>query len=42
MKEKLCTLIMLINSDGYTDAKQTWINTFSISTFNNHIKKLEV
>ena len=40
MKEKLCTLIMLINSEGYTDAKQIWINTFSISTFNNHIKKI--
>lgn len=40
MKEKLCSLIMLINSDGYTRAKQIWSNTFSSKTFGNHIKKI--
>lgn len=41
MKEKLCSLIRLINSAGYTRAKHIWIDTFSISTFNSRVKKLE-
>ena len=40
MKDKLCSLIKLINKDGYTVAKQIWTDTFSTSTFNNHIKKI--
>lgn len=40
MKEKLCSLIRLINSAGYTRAKHIWIDTFSISTFNSHVKKI--
>ena len=27
-------------TDGYSKAKQIWVNTFSISTFNSHIKKI--
>lgn len=41
MKEKLCILIELINSDGYTRAKQIWSDTFSSKTFSNHIKKIK-
>lgn len=41
MKEKLCTLIELINSDGYTIAKEIWSDTFSSKTFSNHIKKIK-
>ena len=41
MKFKLCTLLKLINEKGYTRAKQVWIDTFSISTFNSHIKKIK-
>lgn len=41
MKFKLCTLLKLINEEGYTRAKQVWIDTFSISTFNSHIKKIK-
>ena len=40
MKEKLCSLIILINSGGYTRAKQIWSDTFSSKTFGNHIKKI--
>lgn len=40
MKDKLCSLLQLINTDGYSKAKQIWIDTFSISTFNSHIKKI--
>lgn len=40
MKDKLISLINLINSNGYTEAKSIWVNTFSLSTFNLHIKKI--
>ena len=40
MKEKLCSLIRAINFNGYTRAKEIWVDTFSISTFNSHIKKI--
>ena len=40
MKEKLCSLIKLVNSLGYTEAKQIWIDTFSLGTYKNHIKKI--
>lgn len=42
MKSKLCTLLKLINEEGYTRAKQIWIDTFSISTFNSYIKKIKI
>ena len=41
MKKKLCVLIGLINSEGYTRAKQIWSDTFSSKTFGNHIKKIK-
>lgn len=40
MKEKLIALIKLINSEGYTVAKDIWVSTFSLSTFNLHIKRI--
>ncbi len=41
MKDKLCSLLQLINTDGYSKAKEIWVDTFSISTFNSHIKKIK-
>ena len=40
MKEKLITLIKLINTEGYTKAKNIWVDTFSLTTFNTHIKRI--
>lgn len=40
MKEKLIALIKLINLEGYTVAKDIWVSTFSLSTFNLHIKRI--
>lgn len=40
MKDKLCSLLKLINSVGYTEAKQIWIDTFSLGTFKNHTNKI--
>lgn len=40
IKLKLCNLLQLINSKGYTDAKKYWESTYSISTFKTHIKKI--
>lgn len=40
MKERLCSLISLINSSGYTEAKQIWVDTLSLSTFKNHVNKI--
>lgn len=40
MKEKLISLIKLINLEGYTAAKDIWVSTFSLSTFNLHIKRI--
>lgn len=40
MKDKLCSLLQLISKNGYSKAKQIWVDTFSISTFNSHIRKI--
>lgn len=40
MKEKLITLIKLINTEGYTGAKNIQVETFSLTTFNLHIKRI--
>lgn len=40
MKEKLITLIKLINTEGYTEAKNIWVETCSLTTFNLHIKRI--
>ena len=40
MKDKLCSLLKLVNSVGYTEARQIWIDTFSLGTFKNHINKI--
>jgi len=40
IKEKLCSLLKLVNKEGLTKAKKIWSDTFSSSTFNNHVKKL--
>lgn len=41
IKQKLSTLLKLINKEGYTQAKIIWCDTFSAGTFKNHIKKIE-
>lgn len=40
MKEKLDSLIRVINLNGYTRAKEFRVDTFSLSTFNCHIRKI--
>lgn len=38
---KLLKLLIKINKDGYTSAKEYWINKYSEPTFRSHIKKIE-
>ena len=40
-KDKLCTLIELINKNGYTKAKNEWIQKYCDSTFRNNVKQVE-
>ncbi len=38
VKDKLCALIKLVNKEGISNAKKIWVDTFSVNTFNNHVK----
>lgn len=42
MKAKLVELIELVNEMGYTKASEEWSERYSLNTFNNHKKKLEL
>lgn len=42
MKAKLVELLELVNEMGYTKASEEWSERYSLNTFNNHKKKLEL
>lgn len=40
-RDKLISLLELINVEGYTRAKEHWVHKYSEATFRNHKKKIE-